>query len=243
MKRGFWRLFGDSMSEYGEKFLSISKTFLLLYVLPLVIVGSLVLLLFSGIYSSIGKSVLESGSFDIVQLIKNQVVSLFSLIVFMVVFGIILGILYFWTNIAYTYIGLENKKLSFSNIFKFTRKNFWRYVGLTFLVVICLIPLYILFIVPGIIFTVFWAFSGYILLKENTGIRKSMKKSRALVKGRWWHVFGYGLLFMVIFCVASFVLGLIPFFGNLISYLVLTPLLVIFFKNFYLDLKDNPNKK
>ena len=238
MKKGFWKLFGDSINEYGEKLIPIFKIFFFLYFIPLLIIGFLVLLLFSGVYASLGKSVLETGSLDIQELVKSQAVPLFSLIVFMVVFGIILAIFYFLTSLSYTYIGFANKKdLSFNTVLGFARKYFWRYVGLSLLVIVCLIPLYILLIIPGIIFTVFWAFSSYIMVNEKTKIRESMKKSRALVKGRWWKVFGFGLLFLLIFVIVSAIVNIIPFIGGIISSLVLTPFLILFFKNFYLDLK------
>lgn len=244
MQKGFWNLLGDSISEYGKKFTSIGKVFLFLYLIPIVVIAVLGLILFSGIYANLGLSFLESGTVNVGGFMSNPDFQItLSFILFIIVFCIILGVLYFWVAIAYTYIALEDKKLSFDAVFKYARKNFWRYVGMTLLVIICLIPLYILLVIPGIIFTVFWAsFSDYILLKENTGAWESMKRSKALVKGRWWLVFGYGLLFMVIFFVVSWVLGLLPFVGSIGSLLVLTPLLILFFKNFYLDLKKNPAK-
>lgn len=240
MKRGFWKLFGDSINEYGEKFIPILKVFFFLYFIPLVVIGVLVLLLFTGVYASLGKSVLESGSVDVSQLIQSNVVSLGSLILFVIIFGIILAIFYFLTSLSYIYIGFSNKKdLSFKDVFSFAREYFWRYVGVSLLVIICLIPLYILLIIPGIIFTVFWAFSCYIMVNEKTKAWESMKKSKALVKGRWWGVFGFILLFFIFFFIASLIFGLIPFIGGVISSLVLTPFLIFFFKNFYLDLKSN----
>jgi hypothetical protein len=240
MKKGFWSLFGNSINEYSEKFIPILKVFFFLYFIPLMVIGFLVLLLFSGVYASFGESVLKSGSVDISQIIKDQAVPLLSLIVFGIIFGIILAIFYFLAGLSYIYIGFSNKKdLSFNTVLGFAKKYFWRYVGLSLLVIVCLIPLYILLIIPGVIFTVFWAFSAYIMINEKTKIRESMKKSMVLVKGRWWKVFGYGLLFFLIYVIVSLIINLVPFIGSMISSLVLTPFLILFFKNFYLNLKLN----
>ena len=63
MIRGFWKLFGDSIREYGKKFGSVFNVFLLLYLLPLIAIGIL-FFIFLGSYSDIGLSFLESGTLN-----------------------------------------------------------------------------------------------------------------------------------------------------------------------------------
>ena len=155
-------------------------------------------------------------------------------------FVIALGVFYVLATVSYIYTGFSKpENLSFDKTFAFARKNFWRYAGLALLTIVCLIPLYMLLIIPGIIFTVFWIFSSYIFLSGNNGAWESMKQSKVLVKGKWWRVFGYGLLLSVIIIVISLVLKFVPFLGSIVSSLVITPFMILFFKNFYIDLKKN----
>jgi len=244
MGKGFWGLLRESITEYGQKFASILKVFLFLYLIPLVVITILTLIFFASVYSSALVSIVQSGTFDAKQFFATSDVSPLPLILFAFVVGIIFAVFYFWTSIAYINISLETKKdIPFNSAFKFARKNFWRYVGLVFLTIILLIPLFILLIVPGIIFLFFWMFSCFILLKDNSKIWESMKKSKALVSGKWWRVFGYSLLIFILLFIASFIFGSIPFVGSIASYLVFVPIMILFFKNFYLELKKNSSKR
>lgn len=238
MGKGFWELFGDSFNEYGKKFFPILKVYAFLYLIPLIVLSILILILFAGISSSLGFSVLETGTLEFNEFFAQaNTGAIATLIIGFVIFFLALIVLYFWTSISYVQIGLSNKEIPFRDTFAFARKNFWRYLGLTLLTIICLIPLFILLVIPGIIFLVFWTFASYILLSGNDGAWESMKKSKALVKGRWWRVFGYLLLIVVIVFVVDTILGIIPFVGSIISSLVLTPFMILFFKNFWIDLK------
>lgn len=238
MGKGFWELFSDSFNEYGKKFFPILKVYTFLYLIPLIVLSILILILFAGISSSLGFSVLETGTLEFNEFFAQaNTGAIATLIIGFIIFFPALIVLYFWTSISYVQIGLSNKEIPFRDTFAFARKNFWRYLSLTLLTIICLIPLFILLVIPGIIFLVFWTFASYILLSGNDGAWESMKKSKALVKGRWWRVFGYLLLIIVIVFVVDTILGIIPFVGSIISSLVLTPFMILFFKNFWIDLK------
>jgi len=64
-----------------------------------------------------------------------------------------------------------------------------------------------LLIIPGIIFSVWFAFSYYVLLFEGkTGI-DAMKASKAYVKGRWWAVFGRFAFIVLVSIIFSVVFG------------------------------------
>ncbi len=45
---------------------------------------------------------------------------------------------------------------------------------------------------------IFWIFASYIFIGENKGILESLKISHQIVKGKWWKVFGWTLLFVLI---------------------------------------------
>ncbi|MBI5135168.1 hypothetical protein HZA86_02955 [Candidatus Uhrbacteria bacterium] len=48
----------------------------------------------------------------------------------------------------------------------------------------------LLFIIPGVIVSVWWMFSHYVLVGEHLRGTKALGRSRAYVRGRWWKVVG-----------------------------------------------------
>ncbi|MBM3233985.1 hypothetical protein FJZ19_02730 [Candidatus Pacearchaeota archaeon] len=129
--------------------------------------------------------------------------------------------------------GMKRKEAS-----KKARDNFWIFLGLTLLIMVILsllfgvpmllgilslvafskllilgIPLFIIFLIGGIIlagfFGVKFSLSPYILLKEDTKITEAIRRSSALVTGRWWKTFGCILLFSMISWALSFVASMI----------------------------------
>jgi len=247
MLKGFGDLFKESFSELKEKFTPIFKSFLFLYLIPMAIVFVIFMGLFvagsfasdeganiTGIaisdfnFGSVVSAVLVGGGFS------------YGLIVVGFILVIILVVLMILLSISYLYIALFGKKqMSFKHIFGAARTYFWRYVGLCILLAILLVILFILFIIPGIIFFVYWLFAAYVLMNEKLSPWDSMKRSKQIVKGRWWRTFGILLLIGVIVSFASLIIGLIPLIGGLVTSLLLTPFSIIFFKNMYLDMKKN----
>lgn len=126
-----------------------------------------------------------------------------------------------------------------------------------------LLGLYLLLIVPGIIFSILWTFAYYAHITDGKGVLDSLRRSKETVKGRWWLVFGYSLLLgllvgsisvavTIVPAVLSGILAFVdPVRGGLIGGLllnfvvaisgaVLTPFSLIFMERFYLDLRANP---
>lgn len=76
----------------------------------------------------------------------------------------------------------------------------------------------LLFIIPGIIFAVWFFFASYIAILENVRGTKALSESKKLVSGMWWSVFWrflasyvvYGALFLV-------VMWLVIFLGSMIT--------------------------
>jgi hypothetical protein len=92
---------------------------------------------------------------------------------------------------------------------------------------------FMLFMVPGIIFTVSLMFALYPLYddEELRGMDAVMA-SRRYVKGRWWNSFGKLLLIWLI----AIVFDLIPLVGPFL-YFLFTPFLLLFLVAMYRDLK------
>ncbi len=72
------------------------------------------------------------------------------------------------------------------------------------------------FLIPGIIFSIWFSFSLYILILEGQRGTQSLAMSRELVKGYFWPVlwrwvapyFVYGLLLTIIFVIPIYLIGL-----------------------------------
>jgi hypothetical protein len=77
---------------------------------------------------------------------------------------------------------------------QFARSKLGSLMWLSFLLVLFLIPAMLACLVPGIYLYGAWAVAAPVLLLEGVVGRKALKRSRSLVKGRWWPVAGILLL-------------------------------------------------
>lgn len=135
------------------------------------------------------------------------------------------------------------------------RKDVWRYFGLGILTVLIVFGGTLLFIIPGILFAVWFSFSSYAFIFDGTGIRESLRTSKKLVKGRFWKVlwrFIYPALIQILFYIALGILTAIlaamfgTVFGQIINGLgrialgfIWSPLLLIYTYHLYENLKQN----
>lgn len=68
---------------------------------------------------------------------------------------------------------------------------------------------FVLLIVPGLILLTIWSVIAPVIVVERSGAIDAFGRSRALVKGNGWQVFGVILVVYLIVTIASIVLGLI----------------------------------
>lgn len=67
----------------------------------------------------------------------------------------------------------------------------------------------VLLIVPGLILVTFWSVVAPVTVLERPGVFAAFSRSRTLVKGNGWQVFGVIVLFVLIFIAIGIVLGVI----------------------------------
>lgn len=79
---------------------------------------------------------------------------------------------------------------------------------------------YILLIIPGIILSVYFMFSSYIVIIEGKGALASVKESYRLVSGNWCHTAGAFFLIGVIYCIFSFIFNLIGIGVDIFSLMI-----------------------
>jgi hypothetical protein len=253
----FGDIFGKSWKEYWGNFKSISSTMALFYAFP-AFLGSVFMAWFT--YFHLGLSwedLIQLGgklpaSYYLVNGIVGVVVLLFSLVVYAGIISVFLK---------------KGKKVSFSSIVSEGSRLYGNYLAFVIVSSVFIIGLFALLIIPGIIFAVYWIFAVFVLIDKNKGILESLGGSMKIVKGRWWRVFGNLLLLILIFlgiaiCVGllwaiiSIPLGLFDFFVggtgdqlalavfdvlgeivNIILNIFFVPFIILFFKNFYLELR------
>lgn len=127
-------------------------------------------------------------------------------VIIMILFTIIQlwsqAVLIFATKAAYENIG-----------FKGILKKGWKSIK-SFLCISALMSLIVatggvLFIVPGILFVIWYVFSVYVFAEEGLRGLSALARSKEYVKGRWWGVFGRWIFIIAFVVLVSFVGGLI----------------------------------
>ncbi len=138
----------------------------------------------------------------------------------------------------------SRKILSFSEVIKGGSGFLLKGILLYILLMVFLIPLYLLFVIPGVIFSMYWAFAFNALIIDKTSVRKALSKSYEVVRGRWWKIFGYFLLYTLIvygvIILPGLVFALLGIVGSVLD-IALSSLVavfgLVFFNEFYLSLR------
>jgi hypothetical protein len=155
-------------------------------------------------------------------------------------------VLYFTVGILLAMSGIKAVKsvvmqnsLNLKSVFSFALKNFWKFMLLNIIIFVIFYGGLILLIIPGLIFLVWFAFSTYIFVDKEIGIKKSILESRRIVKGRFWQVAWRLLVIEGVWGILSVLLRFIPYeIGNyimtLISKMISIPIFLL-----YKELSDN----
>jgi hypothetical protein len=263
MKMGFGDIFSRSFEEYKKNFKSI-------FLLLLVFVGIFSILSFLVtmmwvIHSDVIRDFLMGK--DIFENFEIDSLGIFALYFLTNIIVVIAGILvYLFVQASIISSSLRKEKYRYSELVASGKKFYGTYLSYSVVITFFLIGLFLLLIIPGIIFLIYWIFSSYVLYDEKKGIRAALKRSREIVKGRWWMVFGYTLLFFIIMFLIQGIISMIvaptqfiyflkdapgtplstEFFllnmvlgtlANFFSYLISIPLSILFYKNLYLEMK------
>lgn len=148
------------------------------------------------------------GSFEPAQIV------IFAAIILIVTLVIIVAATAIGTfiNGMFAYVALkseEGKSVSLSEAFRETSSRFYRLFFASLLAALKITGWMLLFIVPGIIAAYRYTLLPYLIMDESTdekGVRDAHTKTKLLVKGRLFEIFGI-----------AFVTGIIPFVGELLG--------------------------
>lgn len=103
----------------------------------------------------------------------------------------------------------------FRDTYKASWKYLWRLLLTGILTGIIFTGGFLLLIIPGIIFWVWYSFTPWMVVDKGFGVIQSLKESKALVKGRFWKVFGRIVVITIFAVVIEFGLSSIPVVGSL----------------------------
>ncbi len=265
MKR-FGELFGESWREYKGNFRVFAIIFLLLAVIPALVYFFVPIFMFQP-FSSELLALNQSGQTENLGQLSELFFSNINYFILLGVLLIIMVLFSMFMSASFIYNSLYRKKeMSVKETLLGGKKYFWKYFLFSIVYGIFLMGLFLLFIIPGLIFMVFWVFGFYVLIGENKGISESLKNSHKIVRGNWWKVFGFLILFGLIgfgislgFSILGGIINLIigipafiagssnivlikNFISQLVSLgarLITIPLGILFVKNFYLDMKGS----
>lgn len=162
----------------------------------------------------------------------NFPVGLWLIIFLFSIFALVVNL---WVQIAYFYvIKKKNVKTDAKSLLTSSWSKLFPYSWVLFLVGIICVAGFILLVVPGIIFTIWFGLALYVFVFEDMQGMDALYRSRALVKGYWWPVFGRLLLFGFLAGVVSW----IPVIGSIINIFLLMPLGVMYGYFIYDNLKS-----
>jgi hypothetical protein len=142
----------------------------------------------SGGQTSFSLQNIESWDFDVM----SQYIPLF---IFLYIIAILLSLFTPVFMAVKTDDAVHNRKNNIPTLSLKALKRFLPYVGTSIIQIIFLFLLLILLIFPAIIAGVFWIFTPMIVaLRKKTAI-DALTYSYRIVKGKWWRVLGYSILF------------------------------------------------
>lgn len=191
-------LFTNSYALFRERYLSL----LLIFAVP-GFVAAVISLLFGvgyAVYMAFVTRALLSGG--------NVVTSIILLAVVLLLIFIPIVIIQMWGIAALTVAVSSPKKLSFGEAYK----KSWKYVRSLWWIMILSGLLIVggsIFIIPGIIYSVWYSFDQFVLVDENERGMRALIKSREYVRGHWWAVFFRIFLLAIIVYIPSLVVSLV----------------------------------
>lgn len=124
-------------------------------------------------------------------------ISLGIILTFAFIFSVLLAIYYSVRLKAASFLLVKNNYSSPVENFKESKKYFWGFLGVSLLLFVIILAWGFVFLVPALIFGVYYSFASYVLVMEDKRAFSSMERSYDLVKGYWWPVFGRMALLMV----------------------------------------------
>ncbi|MFT4326319.1 MAG: hypothetical protein ACMXYK_02350 [Candidatus Woesearchaeota archaeon] len=128
------------------------------------------------------------------------------------ILGVMTTIFMIFFGLSIVHLALDNKKQSHKELITKSKNRILQYLGFVLVIYILIMILLLLFVIPGIIFIVYWGFASYVFIAKKSSIGTALKESKDLVTGKWWLTFGY---FLLIGLIGFGIIGLITIVSNI----------------------------
>lgn len=163
-----------------------------------------------------------------------------------IIFGIVIFffLLLMLSLVVFTLLGnitviilVKDPKLELGFAVKKSWKLLFPYLWVSILAGLIVSIGYLFFIVPGIIFAIWFFMAPYALILEGKKGAQALKRSKELVDGYFWPVLGRVLIISLIIMGSCMFLAWIPFVGMFALSVLLVPVSTVFIFLLYQNLK------
>ena len=144
-------------------------------------------------------------------------------------FCILLGL---WARAA-LFFAVKEQEMKFKEALSVSWNKIASFFWISLLVGLATLGGFILLIIPGIIFSVWFIFSLFIFISEGLKGTAALKRSKQLVKGIWWPILGRVIVLGILVLLISW----IRFFGPIINIFFVSPFVIVFYYMLYEDVK------
>ena len=152
----------------------------------------------------------------VVQQLANSFTNPFNIVLFIAigvsVLAFVVSLLLYPSSNIVLLASAQDKKIGLKEALNQGMPYIWRTLGVSLLMMLATLGGLVLFIIPGLIFFAWFLLSPYVVVNENLGVIASMKRSKQLVKGRVWELWGLVML--------TSAAGVIPFIGGFVSFVL-----------------------
>ncbi len=132
--------------------------------------------------------------------------------IYMKIIQILEGLIGIIATMAIAYIvkqKIDGKTINFKEALKKSLSRWPAAIGTNIILGIFLLGLTLLLIVPGVIYYVYWIFVIYVVILHDKSGKNALDYSKSIVRGRWWKVLGYSLIFGILTLIASLSIGFV----------------------------------
>ncbi len=105
--------------------------------------------------------------------------------------------------------GVLGTKYTYQEALKISYSRWWAMIQTGFLGGFIVLGYMLLLIIPGIIRSIYYSFSMFIVTLRNLSGKAALDYSKTLIEGQWWRVLGYTVLFRAMGLGIGIILGLI----------------------------------
>jgi hypothetical protein len=147
--------------------------------------------------------------------------------------------LYYFYSESTAYVSVINLKGGLlgkeKEMFIMGYKKMWKFLITSLSVGLIVVVGLILLIIPGIIFSIWYSQTLYLVVDKNIPLRQALTRSKAMVVGVFWKVLGRFFVFGLFSAIVGMLVGIMPYIGTWIAGF-LTPLFILPFFLLYSDL-------